>query len=186
MQETTLRFATLLIPTLDLGFMELVTMKVKFVSIFAIVLVTLSGIPLISTGSTNYASARYAPANTQTQSNANDCDTGTNCGITSPQTQGDGTANSPVNTQISEFHEEQEGGVGEEPPTSPPQTVRLPTGRSCNFDGFFTRCEAIDTIYSTVTCASGLGAFACTLTLRPPNTGTVLASAFLRIFFGPG
>lgn len=82
-------------------------MKVKYVSIFTIVLVILSGIPLLSVGPTNYANAKYA--NTQTQSNANDCDNGSNCAITSPQTQGDGTANSPVNTQISIFNEDQGG-----------------------------------------------------------------------------
>ena len=80
-------------------------MKVKYVSIFTILLVLLSGIPLISSpGAINYASARYA--NTQTQANANECDTGTNCAINSPQTQGDGTANSPTNLQISKFNEE--------------------------------------------------------------------------------
>jgi hypothetical protein len=83
-------------------------MYVKYVSIFAIVLVLLSGIPLISGGAINYASARYA-TNTQSQGNANDCDTGTNCAINSPQTQGNGTANSPINLQISKFNEEQQG-----------------------------------------------------------------------------
>ena len=71
-------------------------MKVKYVSIFPIVLVLLSGVPLIpSPGATNYASARYA-TNTQTQSNTNECETGTNCAISSPQTQGDGSASSPT------------------------------------------------------------------------------------------
>jgi hypothetical protein len=86
-------------------------MKVKYVPIFTILLVLLSGIMLLSSpGAINYASARYA--NTQTQANANECDTGTNCAINSPQTQGDGTANSPTNLQISKFNEEQV----EEPP----------------------------------------------------------------------
>lgn len=76
-------------------------MKITYVSIFAIVLVLTSGIPLILDGATNYASARYAP-NTQTQANANDCDNGTNCAINSPQTQGDGSASSPTNLQITE------------------------------------------------------------------------------------
>jgi hypothetical protein len=42
-------------------------MKIKYVPIFAVVLVLMSGIPLFSGPSaTNYASARYA-TNTQTQ-----------------------------------------------------------------------------------------------------------------------
>ena len=71
----------------------------------------------------NNAYAKYATgtdSNTQTQANSNECPTGTNYGITSPQTQGDGTANSPTNLQISKFNEasranetaEQGGGVG--------------------------------------------------------------------------
>jgi hypothetical protein len=76
-------------------------MEVTYVSIFAIVLVLLSGIPLISGGAMNFADARYA--NTQTHANTNDCDTGTNCAINSPQTQGDGSASSPTNLQISKF-----------------------------------------------------------------------------------
>ena len=87
---------------------------------FVTALVLTSGIPLFSGSSViNNVSARYAPqANTQTQANANECDTGSNCAITSPQTQGDGTANSPINLQISKFNEEEEQ-VGVTPPTSP-------------------------------------------------------------------
>jgi hypothetical protein len=44
--------------------------------------------------------------NMQTQANNNECDIGTNCSITSPQIQGDGTANSPTNLQISRFTEQ--------------------------------------------------------------------------------
>lgn len=89
-------------------------MKLTYVSMFVIALVIMSGAPLMSSPSVmNFASARYAPANTQSQANNNECDTGTNCAITSPQTQGDGTANSPTNLQIT--------GIGEatedEPPT---------------------------------------------------------------------
>ncbi|MGH9986298.1 MAG: hypothetical protein ACRD8W_20340 [Nitrososphaeraceae archaeon] len=51
---------------------------------FAIVIVLLSGIPLISDDAMNFADARYT--NTQTQANTNDCNTGTNCAINSPQT----------------------------------------------------------------------------------------------------
>jgi hypothetical protein len=90
-------------------------LKVKYVPIIALVgfLAIMSGMPLLSSGIiANNAFARYA-TNTQTQANSNECITGTNCAITSPQTQGDGTANSPVNTQISEFNEEREGGVGD-------------------------------------------------------------------------
>lgn len=89
-------------------------MVVEYVSILTLVLVLSGGIPLMSGSSINYAIAKYA-TNTQTQANNNDCNTGTNCAITSPQTQGDGTANSPVNIQISKFNEEREDGVGEEP-----------------------------------------------------------------------
>lgn len=89
-------------------------MKVRYVPILVLVgvLTILSGMPLLSSGSiiTNYVYARYT--NTQNQANSNECDTGTNCSITSPQTQGDGTANSPTNLQISKFNEEQEDGVG--------------------------------------------------------------------------
>jgi hypothetical protein len=56
----------------------------------------------------NFADARYA--NTQTQANANDCNTGTNCAINSPQTQDDRSSSSPTNLQISRFNEEQEEG----------------------------------------------------------------------------
>jgi hypothetical protein len=87
-------------------------MKVTYVSIFAIVIVLLSGIPLISDDAMNFADARYT--NTQTQANANDCNTGTNCAINSPQTHGHGSSSSPTNLQISRFNEEQEK-IGEEP-----------------------------------------------------------------------
>lgn len=81
-------------------------MKVTYVSIFAIVMVLLSGIPLISDNAINFADARYT--NTQTQANANECNTGTNCAINYPQTHGDGSLSSPTNLQISRFNEEQE------------------------------------------------------------------------------
>ncbi len=81
-----------------------INMKVKYVSIFAIFLVLLSGVPLISDGTANYANARYA--NTQTQANTDECEGSTNCGINSPQTQGDGSASSPTNLQISGFGDE--------------------------------------------------------------------------------
>jgi hypothetical protein len=89
--------------------------KIKYVSLFVILLVLTSAISLFSgTRTIDYVSARYAPENTQTQANENECTTGTNCGITSPQSQGDGTANSPTNLQISKLNEEQDG-IGGEP-----------------------------------------------------------------------
>ena len=98
------------------------------------VLVLISGMPVLSSGSfTGTAQARYA-ADTQTQANSNECDTGTNCAITSPQTQGDGTANSPLNLQISKFNEqqdEQDGGVGEPLPDDPIGFLRLITEFVC-------------------------------------------------------
>jgi len=134
-------------------------MKVKYVPIFALVgvLTVLSGMPLLSSGSiiTNYAYARYANTNTQSQGNTNECNTGTNCAITSPQTQGDGTANSPTNLQISKFNEEeQDGGVGEEPPTSPgPITngLLVVTKRViCNFPEGLAVCPTPDKFQMSV------------------------------------
>jgi hypothetical protein len=89
-------------------------MKFTYVSLFVIALVIMSGLPLISGGSiTNFANAKYA-TNTQAHANSNECTTGTNCAISSPQTQGGGTANSPTNLQISKFNEErvEESPVG--------------------------------------------------------------------------
>lgn len=98
-------------------------MKVKYVSIFAVVLVLMSGIPLFSGPSIiNNASARYSPTNTQTEANTNECTTGTNCAVNSPQTQGDGSAWSPTNLQISGFD-------GEQPPTGPGASLSSATVR---------------------------------------------------------
>jgi hypothetical protein len=106
-------------------------MKVRYVSIFTVVLVVLSGIPLLSGGGTNYANAKYA-TNTQLQGNSNECNTGTNCAINSPQTQGDGSASSPTNLQISETNEE---ASTTPPPTSGPgphtSLVQITTFVSC-------------------------------------------------------
>ena len=101
-----------------------------YVLIFTILLVLLSGIPRISSpGAINYASARYA--NTQTQANANDCNTGTNCAINSPQTQGDGSASSPTNLQISKSREEPLGAPTT--PLEPTASLRfIGTGRMPN------------------------------------------------------
>jgi len=99
-------------------------MKSAYLSIFTIVLVLHSGILLISSpGQMNFASARYTPADTQTQANANECNTGTNCAINSPQTQGDGSASSPTNLQISGLRDEQR----QEPQVPPIVTVVIVT-----------------------------------------------------------
>ncbi|MGH9988685.1 MAG: hypothetical protein ACRD8W_32545 [Nitrososphaeraceae archaeon] len=110
-------------------------MNVKYVTILAIVLVLSSGIPLMSGSSINYASAKYA-TNTQTMMNSNECDNGANCANPTSQSIGGGTANAPVNTQISNFNELQEG-VGEEPNPGArgfvevTKTVICPTGFQC-------------------------------------------------------
>jgi hypothetical protein len=52
--------------------------------------------------------AKYTNIKTQSQVNTNSCDNGANCGITSPQTQGDGSAIASTNLQISKFNERQE------------------------------------------------------------------------------
>jgi hypothetical protein len=73
-------------------------MNAKYVSIFAIVLVLISGIPLISgVGSTtNYAHAKYS--NSQAQSFVNECgldeSSGINCANNGPPMQGEGLASS--------------------------------------------------------------------------------------------
>lgn len=87
-------------------------MNTTYVSIFEIVLVLLSGMPLMSGGAVNSVYAKYA-TNTQSQANTNNCNNGTNCAINSPQTQGDGSASSPTNLQISKFNQRQQGGVGQ-------------------------------------------------------------------------
>lgn len=101
-------------------------MKVTYVSILALVLVLLSGIPLISSPSaTNYANARYA--NTQAQSNANECDTGTNCAINSAQTQGDRSASSPTNLQITETSGTVPSPIATSPPPGQLYTAHSPS-----------------------------------------------------------
>jgi hypothetical protein len=153
-------------------------MKLTYVSIFVITLVLTSGIPLFSgPGVINTASARYAPANTQTQANDNDCDIGTNCAINSPQTQGDGTANSPTNLQISKSEADQ---LPQEPPTFP-QPEKFTTG-SCTFGGIVVTCDIVGSIYSTARCSIQSGPWDCTLTLRPPNTGNVQAKCTAEVF----
>ncbi len=88
-------------------------MKTAYVSlsIFAICLVLMSGIPFMSGGAGAYA--KYA-RNTQTQSNTNNCSNDSNCAINSPQTQGDGTAISMTNLQMSKpSMNKSSGGVGQ-------------------------------------------------------------------------
>jgi hypothetical protein len=124
-------------------------MKFTYVSLFVIALVIMSGLPLISGGTINYANAKYA-TNTQSQANSNECDTGTNCAITSPQNQGDGTANSPTNLQISEFNEvEQEVGV-----IGPPNEdfIEVTNFVTCPFD---TDCPRVDTFVMRVETNDG-------------------------------
>lgn len=150
-------------------------MKVPYVLISTLVLVLLSGMPLISSpGAMNYASARDA-TNTQTQANANDCDTGTNCAINSPQTQGGGSASSPTNLQISGFNEEQ----GLDTPTLPPAPIQFDIIIPCNVTRGGFACEPIDSPYNLMNCVAQnpviLFEARCTLHFRPPNTGTLEA-----------
>jgi hypothetical protein len=83
-------------------------MKTVYVSIFALVLVLMSGMPFSSGGS---AYAKYVSTKTQSQVNINNCSNDSNCAITSPQSQRDGSARSPINTQISNFNGELQGSV---------------------------------------------------------------------------
>jgi hypothetical protein len=91
-------------------------MKVKYVTIFTILLVLLSGAPSISGGAINSAYARYA-TNAQSQANTNDCDNGIHCAINSPQIQGDGIAATPLSIQIS--------NSGSQGPPGPPGSQGL-------------------------------------------------------------
>lgn len=90
-------------------------MKVKHVSIFAVVLVLSGGIPLLSGGGiTNYANAKYS--NSQSQSFVNECgldeSSGINCVASGPQTQADGSATAtPIVSNA--------GGQGEQGPPGP-------------------------------------------------------------------
>jgi hypothetical protein len=103
-------------------------MKVIYTSIFMIILVLLSGLPLISgPGATNYANAARYATDTQIQANTNECEGGTNCAINSPQTQGDGSASSPTNLQTSETNEE----ASTPPTTSEPVHLFIETGIIC-------------------------------------------------------
>jgi hypothetical protein len=188
-------------------------MKVKKVSIFAIVLVLLSSIPLISNNATNYASAKYA-TNTQTQANANECDNGSNCAINSPQTQGDGSASSPTNLQISKFNEE----ASTTPPPSGPGVhtsqvqittfVSCPTGFDCPQDNDFqyditidgSQCSIEAPIHclfsatpesfrdsSTVTFnILNFGTFVLTVTLPPTPSGLTLQQPLDLTCIPPG
>ncbi|HEY1247426.1 MAG TPA: hypothetical protein VGE97_00420 [Nitrososphaera sp.] len=131
-------------------------MKTAYVSlsIFAIVLVLMSGVPFMSGGGSN-AYARYA-RNTQTQTNINTCSNGTNCAITSPQTQGEGSVSSPTNVQISKFNEEGRnngGGVGS---TQPFGAVKVSIDK-CSIDVLPSRdCPSTLRFTITVTGNSSL------------------------------
>ena len=111
-------------------------MKTIYVSLslFAILLVLMSGALFMSGGG---AYARYASTKTQSQANTNNCNNGTNCAVTSPQTQGDSSASSPTSVQISKFNEENSPGVGGEPNPGAKgflqvkKVVNCPTGFQC-------------------------------------------------------
>jgi hypothetical protein len=128
-------------------------MKVKYTPIFVISLVLLSGLPLISTGTTNFAMARYA--NTQTQAIVNEC-TGpnVNCAVTSPQTLGDGGASTPINKQISKFNQEINGpeipGGSGVPTINVRMTVLCPTGFVCPGPADFLNALSISTVPQSV------------------------------------
>ena len=97
-------------------------MKVKYVTIFTILLVLLSGAPSISGGVINSAYTRYA-TNAQSQANTNDCDNGIHCAINSPQIQGDGIAATPLSIQIS--NSGSQGPQGQQGPPGPPGSQGL-------------------------------------------------------------
>lgn len=97
-------------------------MKVKYVTIFTILLVLLSGAPSISGGVINSAYTRYA-TNAQSQANTNDYDNGIHCAINSPQIQGDGIAATPLSIQIS--NSGSQGPQGQQGPPGPPGSQGL-------------------------------------------------------------
>jgi hypothetical protein len=115
-------------------------MKVTYVSLLVLVLVLLSGVPLISSPSTtNYANARYA--NTQAQSNANECDTGTNCAMNSAQSQGDGSASSPTNLQITETGSTVPSPTATSPPPGQSYTAHSPSCSAASAGQPSVRCR---------------------------------------------
>jgi hypothetical protein len=129
-------------------------MKREYALMLAIVLVLLSGIPLITDpGATNNANAKYA--DTQTQAKANNCDDSSNCAINSPQTQGDGTANSPTNLQISEANEEASTSL---PPTSGEPTAFLQIATHVRCDPGFDCPNANDFEYDIIPVEQGVSA----------------------------
>jgi hypothetical protein len=87
-------------------------MNVKHVPVFGLIalLAILSGVPLLSSGITNFAHARYA-TNTQTQTNSNKYDNGA-CGIIGQLIEADGTANSPIMHVTSSDSQGQQGPPG--------------------------------------------------------------------------
>ncbi len=114
------------------------------ISIFAIVLVLMSGVPFMSgVGGGSNAYARYVRS-TQTQVNRNDCDNGSNCAITSPQTQGDGSVSSPNNVQISKFNEQ---GQNNEVGVGAPVDLLV---KNCTLNGGIAKCQ--DSRGLPVTC----------------------------------
>jgi hypothetical protein len=171
-------------------FLRSYNLKIRYLPIFALVglLAVMSGMPLLlSTGSvSNYAYARYA-TNIQNQANSNECNTGTSCAITSPQTQGDGTANSPVNTQISNFNEEEETPIGDSPIGDLP-TVFVTVQNCIPEDNLQTavNCDVIappEWAGRPLSCqiAGPLGSTSYLCTVEPRPTDTLL---FCNFFMG--
>ena len=132
-------------------------MEFRYIPIFALVgvLVVLhAGMPLLSSGFGNYAYARYA-TDAQSLANNNECNVGTNCANPSSQSIGDGTANTPVNTQISDFVEEQ---VEEEPPVGAFVFIEV---KDCTLidDDIVIQCTGVDPPElegKSVRCISGI------------------------------
>jgi hypothetical protein len=70
------------------------------------------------------AYAKYFSTKTQSQANTNNCNAGTDCSITSPLTQGDGSTSSPINMQISKSNEQDQGQGQEQIPPPGIQPIR--------------------------------------------------------------
>jgi hypothetical protein len=109
-----------------------------------------------------------------------DCDNSSNCAINSPQTQGDGSASSPMNLQVSKFNEEQ---VEEEPPVGDIDLLV----RNCRGDNNVVSCdsnqfEAGETLICFVISSPP---FSCSLLFRDGDDPLEL-SCFNRPIIGGG
>ena len=96
-----------------------------YTSVIAVLLVAVSTAQLSSIVLSNGAVV-YAYSNSQAQSLSNECDvidsTGvSNCQNSGPQTQADGTASSPITSQVSNFGQQETQG----PPSQEPPAVRV-------------------------------------------------------------